>query len=237
MNAVKDIDMDAFVRENERLVHSVCQRYVPLLESIRHTTGAEYEDLFQIGMIGLIKAKKRFNPELGLKMSTYAVPMIIGEIRRFLRDNNLVKTSRWIKDYHHKIKKLGLDDTDAETIAKELNIPIEKAMYVLNYSPTHRSMSETVFKDEESREDITLEDTLSDDSFEGYIINNYVLEEFMATLSERERTIWRLYHKENFNQAQIGKMFGISQVQVCRILSTIEKKAEYFGKKKRYRES
>jgi RNA polymerase sporulation-specific sigma factor len=77
MNAVKDIDMDTFVRENERLVHSVCQRYVPLLESIRHTTGAEYEDLFQVGMIGLMKAKKRFNPELGLRMSTYAVTMII----------------------------------------------------------------------------------------------------------------------------------------------------------------
>lgn len=237
MNAVKDIDMDTFVRENERLVHSVCQRYVPLLESIRHITGAEYDDLFQVGMIGLMKAKKRFNPELGLRISTYAVPMIIGEIRRFLRDNSLVKTSRWIKEYHSKIKKLGLEDIDAETIAKELNISADKAVQVLNYSPTYRSISETVYKDEGSREDITLEETLSEDSFEDSTVNNYVLEEFMATLSERERTIWRLYHKENFNQAQIGKMFGISQVQVSRILSTIEKKAEYFGKKKRYRES
>jgi RNA polymerase sporulation-specific sigma factor len=132
---------------------------------------------------------------------------------------------------------LGLDDADAETIAKELNIPIEKAMYVLNYSPTYRSMSETVFKDEGSREDITLEDTLSDDSFEDSVVDNYVLEEFMSTLSERERAIWTLYHKENYNQVDVGKMFGISQVQVSRILSKIEKKAEAFGKKKGYSKS
>lgn len=233
MTSIKEMDAQTFIEKNERLVHKVCQRYIPVIENIKHITGADYDDLYQLGMIGMLKAKERFNPDMGLKFSTYAVPMIIGEIRRFLRDGGMVKTSRWIKESYNKLRLLELEDADACTVAAALNLTIEQAKTVMNYTPHHKSFSQTVYK-EDSGDDITLEETLYEDSFEEQSLNNQIVADFMATLTERERAIWQLYHGEGQKQSSVAKRFGISQVQVSRILSKIEKKAERFGRVKGY---
>jgi RNA polymerase sporulation-specific sigma factor len=223
-----------FIEKNHRLVHRVCQKYVPLMDSIKHTTGADYEDLYQIGLMGLLKARERFNPDYGLKLSTYAVPMVIGEIRRFLRDNDFVKTSRWIKDAHNRMKRLELEGESVEVIAAALELDIEKTKIVIDYKPNHRSMSETVYHDDGSNQDVTLEETLYVRGFEDETVNNSIVQEFVATLDDREREVWFLYHTTGLKQKPLSAKFGISQVQVSRILSKIEAKATKFGRTKGY---
>lgn len=228
---VKDLTDSEFVTAHKNLVHSVCQRYVPMLEGIKHSSGADYDDLFQVGMIGLLKARDRFNAEFGLKFSTYAVPMIIGEIRRFLRDNNMVKTPRWIKELYPRMRKLELDGEEIPVVAAALDITEEQAKTLLAYQPQFRSLSEVLFNDPTGNTEITLMDTLpSDESIEDDVVNNSIVNDFLATLSERERLIWFDYHRVGQKQAVLSKRYGISQVQISRILSTIVAKAQRFGR-------
>jgi RNA polymerase sporulation-specific sigma factor len=232
---VRDLTDNEFVRAHKNLVHSVCQRYVPMLEGIKHSSGADYDDLFQVGMMGLLKARDRFNMDYGLKFSTYAVPMIIGEIRRFLRDNNMVKTPRWIKELYNRMRKLELEGEEIPVIAAALEITEEQVKTLLSYQPQFRSLSDVVFNDAAGSMEVTLLDTLQDDStMEEDVVNHSIVKDFLATLSERERLIWFEYHHSGDRQSTLSKRHGVSQVQISRILSKIEEKAHRFGVVKGY---
>ncbi|ALA07209.1 putative sporulation sigma factor [Brevibacillus phage SecTim467] len=225
-----DMTVSEFIAKNEGLVHKACRRYVPLMRAIEHTTGANYDDLYQIGMIGLLKAKERFSPDYGVKLSTYAFHMIVGEIKCFLRDNDMVKTPRMVKELHSKIKQLDLEDPSPESVAALFDISLKNAKLVLNYNPTFRSMSEAMFCYERYSEAVTLEETIYDEPFEGDSVNRLVLREFLATLTDTEKRVWFRYHRDGIKQTTLSKYFGVSQAQISRILTKIEKKAERFGR-------
>ncbi|WP_434750834.1 sigma-70 family RNA polymerase sigma factor [Paenibacillus amylolyticus] len=232
---VRGMTDNEFVTAHQNLVHSVCQRYVTLLEGIKHSSGADYEDLLQVGLMGLLKSRDRFNTELGFHFSTYAVPMIIGEIRIFLRDNNKVKTSRWIKEQYPRFCKLELYDEDASTVAAALDIFEKQAKILLEYKPQLRSLSEVLFNDSSGNVEVTLLDALkSDYDLEQDVVNHLIVKDFLDILTERERKIWFEYHHSGNKQSTLSIRYGVSQVQISRILEKIEKKAVRFGRMKGY---
>ncbi|MGQ8871888.1 sigma-70 family RNA polymerase sigma factor [Paenibacillus sp. TSA_86.1] len=232
---VRDMTDNEFVTTHQNLVHSACQRYVALLDVIKHSSGADYEDLLQVGMLGLLKSRDRFSTELGFHFSTYAVPMIIGEIRQFLRDNNRVKTSRWIKEQYPRFRKMGLYEEDASTVAAALDIFEKQAKILLEYKPQFRSLSEVLFNDASGNVEVTLLDVLkSDYNLEQDVVNHTIVKDFLDILSERERNIWFEYHQSGNKQSTLSKRYGVSQVQISRILEKIETKAVRFGRMKGY---
>lgn len=229
-----DMTCDDFIAANDRLIHKVCSRYTPIMESIKHTTGADYDDLFQLGSIGLMKTRLRFNPDFGLKLSTYAIPMIVGEIQRFLRDNGMVKTPRDIRNLHFKMRKLELEGEDVSVVAAALGVTESKALLVVNYSPHYSSLNEVIYQNEGDAE-VTIGDTLKDDfSVENTVINSSIVKEFLGTLTDKERNIWEDCKVHGVRQPEAARRHGCSQPQISRILTSVEAKAAKFGRAKGY---
>lgn len=203
---------DLLVERNVRLVWSVVQRFL--------NRGYDPDDLFQIGSIGLIKAIDKFDLSYDVRFSTYAVPMIIGEIQRFLRDDGSIKVSRSLKETAHKIrrtrdeltKELGRSPTIVE-IANSLNITPEEAVHALDSAKSPHSIHETVF--ENDGDPITLLDQIADDQSDWF--DKLTLEEAIRELNERERLIVYLRYYKDQTQSQVAKRLGISQVQVSRL--------------------
>lgn len=204
---------DLIVNKNTRLVWSVVQRFL--------NRGYEAEDLFQIGCIGLIKSVDKFDLSYDVKFSTYAVPMIIGEIQRFLRDDGTVKVSRSIKELGHKIRKtkdelsktLGRIPTVNE-IAKQLEITPEEVVFAGEANKTLSSIHETVY--ENDGDPITLLDQIADQS-EGKWFEKIALTEAIRHLEDRERLIVYLRYYKDQTQSEVAERLGISQVQVSRL--------------------
>lgn len=197
------------VEENMGLVWSV----------VRHFTGrGEAEDLAQIGAIGLIKAVSNFNPDFNVKFSTYAVPMITGEIKRFLRDDGPVKVSRRLKEFAAKGRKceeilrkqLGREPTINE-ISKMSEIPADELLSAFEACVAPESIYENVF------ENITVIDSLKQESHEDKIINRVTVDELLRTLKPKERQVLVLRYLQGKTQTEISKIIGVSQVQVSRI--------------------
>ncbi|TCS84084.1 RNA polymerase sporulation sigma factor SigF [Tepidibacillus fermentans] len=217
---------EMIVHHNTRLVWSVVQRFLG--------RGYEADDLFQIGSIGLLKAVDKFDMSFDVKFSTYAVPMIIGEIQRFIRDDGTVKVSRSLKETGNKVRKakdelskeLGRLPTVKE-IAEKLGISPEDVVFAQEASRSPSSIHETVF--ENDGDPITLMDQISDDSQEKWF-DKLALHEAIRGLSERERLIVYLRYFKDYTQSEVAKRLGISQVQVSRlekkILSTIKDQLE-----------
>lgn len=203
---------DILVERNVRLVWSVVQRFM--------NRGYDQEDLFQIGSIGLIKSIDKFDLSYDVRFSTYAVPMIIGEIQRFLRDDGSIKVSRSLKETANKIrrkrdeltKELGRSATISE-IANALDVSPEEAVHALEASKSPHSIHETVF--ENDGDAITLLDQIADEDDNWFDI--ITLEEAIRNLSERERLIVYLRYYKDQTQATVAKRLGISQVQVSRL--------------------
>jgi RNA polymerase sporulation-specific sigma factor len=213
---------DKLVQANIRLVWSVVQRFL--------NRGYEPEDLFQIGCIGLLKSVDKFDLSYDVKFSTYAVPMIIGEIQRFLRDDGTLKVSRSLKELANKVRKtkdelskgLGRQPTVGE-IAERLGISPEEVVFAQEANKPPASIHETVF--ENDGDPITLMDQIADESGERWF-DRLALSEAIGTLTERERLIVYLRYYRDQTQSEVASRLGISQVQVSRlekkILQTIK---------------
>lgn len=203
---------DLLVEKNVRLVWSVVQRFL--------NRGYDPEDLFQIGSIGLIKSIDKFDLSYDVRFSTYAVPMIIGEIQRFIRDDGTIKVSRTIKELGNKIritkeeltKSLNRSPTVQE-VAEALEITPEEVAQAQEAVKNPHSIHETVY--ENGGEPITLLDQIADDDKQWF--EKLSLEEAIRSLSERERLIVYLRYYRDKTQSEVAKRLGISQVQVSRL--------------------
>jgi len=200
---------------NLRLVLSIIQRFTNRKENM--------DDLFQVGCIGLIKAVDNFNTEYDVKFSTYAVPMIIGEIRRYLRDNNAIRISRSVRDLAYRALQAREElinerecDPKVEDIAKKLGESKEAVVRAMEAIIEPISLYEPVYN--ESGDSIYVMDQLSDsDSSDEIWRENIILREAMEKLSERERTIINMRYYKNKTQMEIAEEIGISQAQVSRL--------------------
>jgi len=218
------------VEKNVGLIWSIVRRF--------HNRGYETEDLFQIGSIGLIKAIKKFDNSFEVKFSTYAVPMIIGEIKRFIRDDGIIKVSRSLKELSNKAKvtkeimtkELGREPSVGE-ISLRLDISSEELVMAMEASFTPESLYSTVGESDTSS--VQLIDRINNDNNDNEIdlVDKIDLRQVLKTLKPRERQIIVLRYFKEKTQVQIAKMLGISQVQVSRIekkiLEDIRKKINY----------
>ncbi len=213
---------EQLVQNNMRLIWSVVQRFL--------NRGYESDDLFQIGSIGLLKAIDKFDLNYDVKFSTYAVPMIIGEIQRFLRDDGSVKVSRSLKELGNKIhrvqdeltKELGRSPTINE-IANKLGVNPEDVIVAQDATKTPTSINETIY--ENDGDPISLIDQLPMDENDHWF-NSLSLQEAIQKLNDRERLIIYLRYFKDQTQLEVAERLGISQVQVSRlekkILQTIK---------------
>lgn len=215
---IKEGDEEArelYIKGNLRLVLSVIKRF--------QNSSENADDLFQIGCIGLIKAIDNFDTSLNVKFSTYAVPMIIGEIRRYLRDNNSIRVSRSLRDIAYKaiyakenyVKEHLKEPTVAE-IAEEIGIEKEMIVYALDAIQNPVSLFEPVYT--EGGDTLYVMDQISDKkNKEERWVENLSLREAMERLGERERHIINLRFYEGKTQTEVAEEIGISQAQVSRL--------------------
>ncbi|HEX9062397.1 MAG TPA: RNA polymerase sporulation sigma factor SigF [Clostridia bacterium] len=204
------------VENNVGLVWSIVKRF--------QNRGYETEDLFQIGSIGLLKAVKKFDSSFGVKFSTYAVPMIIGEIKRFLRDDGIIKVSRSLKELNGKIratkeimiKELGREPSVNE-LSEHMGIAAEELVMAMEASNAPESLYNTVMEGDSAP--VLLIDRIDSEGNgdEPDMIDRIALRQILETLKPREKQIIVLRYFSEKTQAQIAKLLGISQVQVSRI--------------------
>ena len=187
------------------------------------STNENPDDLFQIGCIGLIKAINNFNPELEVKFSTYAVPMIIGEIRRYMRDNNSIRVSRSLRDTAYKAiyakenyMKRNMKEPTVQEIADEIGISKEEIVYALDAIQAPVSLNEPVYND--SGDALYVMDQISDKkNREEKWVEDLSLQAAMEHLDERERYIIQLRFFEGKTQMEVAREIRISQAQVSRL--------------------
>ena len=185
--------------------------------------GYEYEDLFQLGSIGLIKAIQNYEPKFNVRFSTYAVPMIVGEIKRFLRDDGMIKVSRSLKELVNKSTaareqlkgKLGRDPSVQE-IAEAIDSTPEEIVYAMEAVRTPASIYDVIYEDEDNP--ILLIDKMSEDTPQiDETMERITLNDLLSKLDKRERTIIIMRYFRDKTQSEIAEMLNISQVQVSRI--------------------
>ncbi len=203
--------LNDIVENNSRLIWSIVKRF--------KNNKYETDDLFQIGAMGLVKSIKRFNNQYNVKLSTFAVPYIIGEIKRYLRDDGMVKVSRSLKELNIKIEmlkkqyeKLG-KELSINEIEKELKESKENILLALEANKEIKSIDEEF---EDSNENI-LFNKVKVESYEEDTIKKIILKQELEKLDEKERNIIILRYFYNKTQSQIASQYGISQVQVSRI--------------------
>ena len=217
---------EQLIRGNLRLVLSVIQRFT--------NRGENMDDLFQIGCIGLIKAIDNFDASHLVKFSTYAVPMIIGEIRRYLRDNNSVRVSRSIKDIAYKAMQVkenlilkNQKEPTVEQIAGELNIPIGDVVMALESIVEPMSLFESVYSD--SGDTVYVLDQLGDNNDDSNWLDEIALRDTISSLNEREKRILTLRFMQGKTQMEVSREIGISQAQVSRIEKGVLEKIKNEG--------
>ena len=206
---------ETYIKGNLRLVLSVIKRF--------GASNENPDDLFQIGCIGLIKAINNFNTELDVKFSTYAVPMIIGEIRRYMRDNNSIRVSRSLRDTAYKAiyakenyVKRNLKEPTVQEIAEEIGISKEDIVFALDAIQVPMSLQEPVYND--GGDALYVMDQISDTkNKEEKWVEDLSLEAAMEHLGERERYIIKLRFFEGKTQMEVAEQIQISQAQVSRL--------------------
>jgi len=218
LKKMKNGDKEArkqFIEGNLRLVLSVVQKFA--------NRGENLDDLFQVGCIGLIKAIDNFDLSQNVKFSTYAVPMIIGEIRRYLRDNNAMRISRSLKDTAYKALKIkeryisqNYREPTLEEIANELCISKEDLVFALDSIQEPISLYEPIFQD--STDTMYVVDQVSDQkSCENLWLEEISLKDALSRLTKREKEILYLRYYKGKTQMEVATIIGISQAQVSRI--------------------
>ena len=206
---------EQFIKGNLRLVLSVIRRFSSAWENV--------DDLFQIGCIGLIKAIDHFNTELGVRFSTYAVPMIIGEIRRFLRDNNSIRVSRSLRDTAYKaiyaremLLKKNQKEPSITEVASEVGISREDIVYALDAIQNPMSLYEPIFTD--GGDTLYVMDQIRDKkNREENWVEHLSLSDALKKLNAREHEIISLRFFEGKTQMEVAELIGISQAQVSRL--------------------
>lgn len=218
LKKIKQGDLNArqkFIVGNLRLVLSLIQRFQSSNENV--------DDLFQIGCIGLIKAMDNFDLEQGVKFSTYAVPMILGEVRRYLRDNNSIRVSRSLKDIAYRaiyiseaIKRKTDKEPSIEELAKEMDVPAADIANALEAIQTPVSLYEPVYSD--GGDTLYIMDQISDKkNREENWVEHISLREAIDKLDSRENTIINMRFFQGLTQMEVAKEVGISQAQVSRL--------------------
>lgn len=212
---------DRLVACNLALVKSVVKKYLG--------RGVEYDDLYQLGCMGLVKAVSNFDTRYNVRFSTYAVPMIAGEIKRFLRDDGMIKVSRSLKELAAQAaavrERLSAEqgrDVGVSEIADALQVDAEEIAAALEAARPHMSIYEPAYGDDS---DALMLDRVQDGADEmGETLNRVLLKELLGTLEPRERTIILLRYFSDKTQNEIAAQMGISQVQVSRLESKILQK-------------
>lgn len=209
---------EKFIKGNLRLVLSVIQRF--------NNRGENADDLFQVGCIGLIKSIDNFDLSQNVKFSTYAVPMIIGEIRRYLRDNNSIRVSRSLRDIAYRalqvrdkfVAKNNKEPTVSQ-IAKELKVPREEVIFALDAIQEPMSLYEPIYHDDGDA--IYVMDQISDNkSHDQNWVQDISIKEAMKKLSGREKMILNMRFFDGRTQMEVADEIGISQAQVSRLEKT-----------------
>lgn len=206
---------DTVFEENVGLIYSVAKRFLG--------RGVEMEDLFQIGSIGLLKAVDKFDLTFEVKFSTYAVPMIAGEMKRFLRDDGMLKVSRSLKENHYRLfqireeleMKLGREPTLLE-LSQAMELPVEELVLTMESKIEVESLHKTIYQGEGT--EISLMDKLPEkENRQEQIFNKLFLEEILNTLNAKERQLIYMRYFQERTQTEIAKELGVSQVQVSRM--------------------
>lgn len=209
--------LEELIEENNGLIWSIVKRF--------YGRGHEPEDLYQIGCLGFIKSIKRFNTDFEVKLSTYAVPYMIGEIKRYIRDDGPVKVSRSIKDLGIKIRELQREkinkqgrEPKIQEIAKELKVDLDDVILAMEATNSVESIEGTKHINNKDGKSICLLDTLSTEKNEEELITNKLaIGQLIKDLKDREKEIILLRYYKEKTQAQVAKILGISQVQVSRL--------------------
>lgn len=203
-------EYDKTVQENLALVHSCCHKF--------KGRGIEYDDLFSAGCLGLVKAVKKFNPDLGLQLSTYAVPVILGEIKQLFRDGGAVKVSRSLKELSLKINKITSDFQKKQNrsptvteLAQALEVPAEKIVDALNSARLPVSLTNNNEDDDENRQI----DLPTDDIMEK-VTEKLALEEVINKLEANDKKIIELRYYKQKTQSETAKTLNMTQVQISR---------------------
>lgn len=218
LQQIRQGDADArntFINCNLRLVLSIVQRYASRCNNL--------DDLFQIGCVGLIKSVDNFNPDFGVCFSTYAVPMIDGEIRRFLRESNSLRVSRGIRDVAYRalqtrdrLEKESVNEVTVEEVAHEMDLPVFRVLYCLDAISDPVSLSDAVYTDEE--DSLSLQDHICDQSTsEQSWADSVTLFDALNALDEKEKNILLKRYFEGKTQMEVSKEIGLSQAQVSRL--------------------
>ena len=205
---------EELINGNLRLVLSVVQKFT--------NRGENLDDLFQVGCIGLIKAIDHFDPEQGVRFSTYGVPMIVGEIRRYLRDNNSIRVSRSMRDVAYKAMQTkerltgeNLKEPTVEEIAQDLGMRKQDVVLALESIVEPVSLYEPVYSD--SGDTIFVMDQLGDKNDDSNWLDEIALKEAINNLSPREKKILSLRFFQGKTQMEVANEIGISQAQVSRL--------------------
>jgi len=214
-------------RNGDKLaLNKVVEKNLPLVASISKkflNRGYEYEDMFQIGCMGLVKAINNFEPSFNVKFSTYAVPMIMGEIKRFLRDDGIIKVSRSVKTTAKKLhydrealtKKLNRDPT-IEELSAFSGVSTEDIIFATESSNSLQYLYDVIHQDDGAP--VLLIDKLSETGSEdNEVVDKLILKEVLGNLDSKARQIILLRYFKDITQIQVARMLGISQVQVSRI--------------------
>ena len=223
LRAAKEGDADAkqtLIEKNYALIKSIVKGFL--------NRGTEYDDLVQIGSMGFIKAIDGYDEKFGVKFSTYAVPMIAGEIKRFLRDDGMIKVSRNLKENAAKVlrskenlKKTLLQEPTIEEISADSGLSTEDIVLSLDAVRSPVSIYEPAFDDESSKTQLI--DTVALDET-SKMIDKLMVSQLLDKLDKREKQIILLRHFRDKTQSEISQIIGVSQVQVSRLLTkTIEK--------------
>lgn len=206
---------ETLILRNEALVKSIVRGFLQ--------RGVEYEDLMQIGTMGLLKAIYGYDPAYGVRFSTYAVPMIAGDIKRFLRDDGIIKVSRSLKENASKIsrvkemlKKQQGEEPTVEEISKVVGIPPEEIVFAMEAMCAPVSIYEPVYDDADNKTQI-IDTVQGSDNSE--VIDKIFLKQLISTLNAKERKLIMLRFFSDKTQSQIAEILGVSQVQVSRQLS------------------
>lgn len=223
-----NFEMERLIRENNGLIWSIVKRFM--------NRGYEVDDLYQIGCIGFIKSIKRFDTNFDVKLSTYSVPYILGEIKRFIRDDGPIKVSRSIKELNTKINELkkyylikyGREIT-IEEIKKELKVTKEDILIAIDSVNNVESIENAATSENKDGKKLSIMEKISTGKNEEEIITNkLVIRELIEDLKDRDRQIILLRFFKEKTQTEVANMLGISQVQVSRIekkvLSNMRKK-------------
>lgn len=206
--------MEDLISNNKGLIWSIINRF--------KDRGYEVEDLYQIAVIGFIKCIKKFDPSFEVRLSTYAVPYILGEIKRFIRDDGAIKVSRSIKELSAKIGQIQKEyitkkgeEITVEELARELRVEKEEIVVALESQRTVESIDKNVYDDENGESKISKISNQKDETT--ILLNKLCVEELINNLETRDKKIILLRYYKRKTQTEVAKMLGITQVQVSRL--------------------